>query len=437
MTQIHQPILIMAIVGACGLLLLLAGLLFGRPLWDSFAAVLRILLETLGRLLGFAGRSAIKVGWYFAGLFALIAIAAGVLIWIYAFKPGTLNLAKFRPPACTELLDYNGQILDYLCPIEGLRVWRPLSSIHSNLKTLVVMLEDDKFYEHGGLDIDEIWNALEKNIERKKIARGGSTITQQLAKNLFLTKEKTLFRKASEVPLAIRLERELDKDQILELYLNTIEWGPGVFGAEAASRLYFDHEASELTAEESWLLALMIPNPKELNLWVAPGAKRSLLGRAKHLSLRLYQEHHLSQAESEAAFERFSKFLDAWSVLRPKAYYTGRKFPARWQGNREFTLSEIVSIRHHAAGLFHRYTQKPLRLNIDRTLQEKLQVLQPDAHASDLGNVIAVLDNSRVRALLPASSPELLEQVRKLVEAQGFQIHILPARNIQSSALLP
>ena len=426
---------IFGIIG--GLLFLVALFMFGRAVWETIVAVFRIFFTTIGAILRFFGSSLLALGWYITGVFVLLALGSGVIGYLYWFKGGGFDLVGVRPPSCTELLDRKGNVLDYLCPFEGVRIWRPLDAISTNLRVLVVMLEDDKFYEHGGLDIDEIWNSLETDIEKKKIARGGSTITQQLAKNLFLSKEKSLLRKASEVPLAMRLEREFTKDQILELYLNTIEWGPGIFGIEAASRLYFDHEASALKEEEAWLLALMIPNPKELCLWSAPRAKRSLLHRAKHLATRLHQEHRMTKAESEEALATFEAFLDNWGAARPLALRGGRKYPARWGNEHTFSLAEVVSVRRGAAGLLKRFRQAPVRLNIDRELQEKLEALQPTVHAHDLTDMIAVMEGTEIRAMIPVTRARLAAEVKPIAEAQGFTTQVFPARNIPPEALWP
>ena len=120
----------------------------------------------------------------------------------------------------------------------------------------------------------------------------------------------------------------------------------------------------------------MIPNPKELNLWIAPRARRSLMNRAKHLATRLYLEHHLSKDESSQALLKFDAFLTTWQASRPVALRGGRHFPARWQNEHAFSLAEIVSVRRGAAGLFRRYKQAPMRLNIDLELQEKLEALR-------------------------------------------------------------
>ncbi|MBI3556613.1 MAG: penicillin-binding protein [Deltaproteobacteria bacterium] len=420
-----------------GLLFLVALFMFGQAVWETVVAVFRIFFATIGAVLRFFGSSLLALGWYITGVLLLAAIGGGVIGYTYWFKAGGFDLAGVRPPVCTELLDRKGNVLDYLCPFEGVRVWRPLESISTNLRMLVVMLEDDKFYEHGGLDIDEIWNSLETDLEKHKIARGGSTITQQLAKNLFLSKEKSLLRKASEVPIAMRLEREFTKDQILELYLNTIEWGPGIFGIEAASRLYFDHEASALKEEEAWLLALMIPNPKELCLWSQPRAKRSILHRARHLATRLYQEHRMSKAESEQAYATFEAFIENWSTTKPLALRGGRKYPARWGNEHTFSVAEVVSVRRGAAGLLKRFRQAPVRLNIDRELQEKLEALQPAIHAHDLSDMLAVMEGSEIRGMIPVTKSKLAAEVKPIAEAQGFTTQVFPARNIPPGALWP
>lgn len=426
------------IVGAAvGILLVVAFFMFGGSIWETVAAVARIAGSWLLAGARMGVNAMLAVSWYFAGVIALIVIAAGTGAYFYWIKPGTLKLAALRPPVCTELVDRKGVVLDYLCPFDGVRVWRRLDGVSQNLRTIVVMLEDDKFYEHAGLDIDGIVNAIETDLERGKLARGGSTITQQLAKNLFLTKEKSILRKATEVPLAIRLENELDKDQILELYLNTIEWGPGIYGVEAASRLYFDHEASQLTNEEAWLLALMIPNPKELNLWIAPRAKKSMLKRARHLATRLYQEHRMSKDESLQTLARFERFIEQWMSMRPVALRTGRKYPARWSHSSGFSITQISSVRRGAAGLLKRIKQKPLRLNIDREVQDKLESVQAAARVHDMADVVAVMEGSQIRAMVPIASADVAEQVRPVAEQLGYSTQVFPARKIPNEALWP
>lgn len=148
--------------------------------------------------------------------------------------------------------------------------WVPLWAISPKLQSAVVIWEDPLFYHHSGFNYAEIWSALKQDLRAGAYKRGGSTITQQVAKNLFLGPRKSLVRKLREAILARRLERALSKDEILEIYLNIAEWGDGVQGAEAASRRYFQKSAADLTWGEAALLAGILPNPLRWNPHIAP-----------------------------------------------------------------------------------------------------------------------------------------------------------------------
>jgi monofunctional biosynthetic peptidoglycan transglycosylase len=140
--------------------------------------------------------------------------------------------------------------------------WVPYDRISVQLKRAVIAAEDAKFVEHEGFDWEGIQQALDKNTRKGRVVAGGSTITQQLAKNLFLSARRSYWRKAEEALITLMLEAILDKRRILELYLNVIEWGDGIFGAEVASRHYFGLSSTALTAEHAARLAAMAPNPR-------------------------------------------------------------------------------------------------------------------------------------------------------------------------------
>jgi len=144
-------------------------------------------------------------------------------------------------------------------------LWTPYDSISPYLRRAVVLAEDDAFYRHRGIDAAEVRRALLRDLRQRRFAYGGSTITQQLAKNLYLSPSKNPLRKLAEMILAWRLEGALDKRRILEIYLNVVEWGPGIYGAEAASLAYFGKPAVDLTAEEAAALAVTLPNPRRYN----------------------------------------------------------------------------------------------------------------------------------------------------------------------------
>ncbi len=140
--------------------------------------------------------------------------------------------------------------------------WVPYERISTHLKRAIVAAEDAKFLGHEGFDWEAIQKAHEKNVKLGRIVVGGSTISQQLAKNLFLSGHRSAWRKAQESVITVMLEKMMSKRRILEIYLNVIEWGNGVFGAEVAARHYFGVTAAQLSAEQAARLASMVPNPR-------------------------------------------------------------------------------------------------------------------------------------------------------------------------------
>jgi len=150
-------------------------------------------------------------------------------------------------------------------PLRHVQAWVPYSRMSPNLKRAVLVAEDDAFWDHEGVDFEQIKASIEVNLERGRAVRGASTITQQLAKNLYLSPSRDPLRKLRELIIARRLEAAMPKARILEIYLNVIEWGDGIWGAEAASRSYFGVPASALNADQAALLAAAIVNPRLLN----------------------------------------------------------------------------------------------------------------------------------------------------------------------------
>ncbi|MEO8103562.1 MAG: monofunctional biosynthetic peptidoglycan transglycosylase [Betaproteobacteria bacterium] len=140
--------------------------------------------------------------------------------------------------------------------------WVPYAKISDHLKRAILVAEDDKFVDHEGFDWEGIQKALEKNQKKGKVVAGGSTISQQLAKNLFLSGERSLLRKGEEAIITVLMEWTMDKERIFEIYLNVIEWGEGVFGAEAAARHYYGVGAGQLSAEQAARLAAMVTRPR-------------------------------------------------------------------------------------------------------------------------------------------------------------------------------
>lgn len=169
---------------------------------------------------------------------------------------------KFNPSSSAFMED-RLEVLQEKNPDVELRYkWVDYNKISINLKRAVVAAEDSKFLDHEGFDWEGIQKAYEKNLKKGKIVAGGSTISQQLAKNLFLSTKRTPWRKGEEAVITLMLEKMLSKKRILEIYLNVIEWGNGVFGAEAAARHYYKSSAANLGSGQAAKLAAMIPNPR-------------------------------------------------------------------------------------------------------------------------------------------------------------------------------
>ncbi|MBI4211494.1 MAG: monofunctional biosynthetic peptidoglycan transglycosylase [Deltaproteobacteria bacterium] len=141
--------------------------------------------------------------------------------------------------------------------------WVPIERISSHLRRAVVVAEDGRFYKHDGVDVDELKASVEKNLKKGEYSRGFSTITMQLARNLYLTRDKAIWRKLAELLITLKLELILPKRRILEIYLNVVEWGDHVYGAEAAAHHYFSKSAAALSASEAAFLASILPSPKK------------------------------------------------------------------------------------------------------------------------------------------------------------------------------
>lgn len=170
---------------------------------------------------------------------------------------------KTRPPKTTAYIELRKRQAKRAGKPFQLR-WSfvPLSEVSENLRGAVVTAEDDGFWRHTGIDWEAQKVAWRRNFEERRLAHGGSTITQQLARNLYLSPSRNPLRKIKEGLIALRLEKTLGKRRILELYLNCAEWGHGVFGAEAAAQAYFGKSAADLTPEEAVAMAVVLPNPR-------------------------------------------------------------------------------------------------------------------------------------------------------------------------------
>jgi monofunctional biosynthetic peptidoglycan transglycosylase len=200
-------------------------------------------------------------------LLGAAAVAFAYLGYVYLTLPDVRPLAKENPSTTAFIqLRLDEARYDGRSKFAIRQKWIPYSQIAPALKRAVVVTEDAAFFDHDGIDLGEIKASLERNWEEGRFTRGASTITQQLAKNLYLSPSRNPVRKLRELFITRRLEASLTKRRILEIYLNVIEWGDGIFGCEAAARAYFGKGAAELSREEAALMAGAIINPRELHV---------------------------------------------------------------------------------------------------------------------------------------------------------------------------
>jgi monofunctional biosynthetic peptidoglycan transglycosylase len=202
-------------------------------------------------------------GWlsvmFWRAVWIFLAVLVLYQLWLFAH---ICWWVKFNP-ASSAFMDTRLEIMQGKNPGASLQHrWVPYSRISDNLKRALVAAEDANFVDHEGFDWEGIQQAYVKNLQKGRIVAGGSTISQQLAKNLFLSTRRTPWRKIEEAIITLMLEAVMDKRRIFEIYLNIIEWGNGVFGAEAAAQHYYQTSAAQLTPEQAARLAAMVPNPR-------------------------------------------------------------------------------------------------------------------------------------------------------------------------------
>ena len=216
-------------------------------------------------------------------LLAALAAFAFYLWWGLPARSEVRALAQKNPGRTAVMLQREGEAKAARQKPGHSQAWVPLSRVSRNVIHAVLSSEDQKFFGHEGVDWDAVRESVEANRKAGRFARGGSTLTQQLAKNLYFSTHKSLVRKARELLVSRWLEQDLTKARILELYLNVIEWGDGVYGCEAAARRYYGKSCAALDETEAAGLAAMIPNPRRIN----PRVNAARLARAQRRVLWL------------------------------------------------------------------------------------------------------------------------------------------------------
>lgn len=216
------------------------------------------------------------------GILLVITLFVAYQLWLFAHVCWWID----HNPETSAFMETQLEVLQSKDPDAELKHrWVAYNQISPNLKKALITSEDAKFLDHEGFDWEGIQMAWEKNLKKGKIVAGGSTISQQLAKNLFLSGRKTPWRKLEEAAITVMMEQMMTKRRIFEIYLNVIEWGNGVFGAEAAAQHYYHKSARSLSSGESAKLAAMVPNPRYYD---KNRSDRRLLRKARIIQRRMY-----------------------------------------------------------------------------------------------------------------------------------------------------
>lgn len=232
-------------------------------------------------------------------LLGTLVVLLSFAIYVYSYIP---SRKEVRGCMTTKMFQVK------LCPGSGDYV--PLNKISQNLQKAVVLTEDSAFWDHGGFDLKEMQRSFEKNMEKGSFVRGGSTITQQLAKNLFLTSEKTLQRKVLEAVITLQIEKHLSKKEILERYLNVVEFGPNLFGVKKASQYYFKKDPGSLSVIESAFLAFLLPSPQKYSVSffkknLTPFARK----RLNDIITNMYRYQRIDEDQYYIAKEQIDYFI--------------------------------------------------------------------------------------------------------------------------------
>jgi len=237
---------------------------------------------------------------FLAIILVMLSTITGVGTWFGLWVlglPDISSLKKADTGLSINVKDAYGKQRDWIVGVRN-PSWVSVSRVSPHVIDAVVTAEDDAFFQHDGFDFAELKNSIKADLKKKRFARGASTITMQVARNLYLTKEKTLSRKLKETYLTYRLEKTLAKNRILELYLNVAEWGPGIYGIGQASEYYFGKGPSELNLNEAALLAVILPNPSYFNPYTRMAKVEK---RQNYLLMRMFTEHDIATEEYLAA----------------------------------------------------------------------------------------------------------------------------------------
>jgi len=369
--------------------------------------------------------------WGGAALALLILVPAVWVLLALRDLPDVSALKHYRPAAASEVLDRNGSLIAHFYD-RKFRVWVPIASLPESVIQAVVIAEDDTFFGHKGVNYKAVWEALQHDVQKKRFARGGSTITQQMIKNVLLSKEKTLTRKLREFVLAQQAEEVLTKRKILEIYLNEVEWGENVYGIEAASRFYFDKQAPELTQAEAALLAGMLPNPRYYSPFKRPDKARQ---RQERVLFNMFQAKLLTQDQYAHAMDAPMKLREAASRRFDLSMLSdGSSRPCHLKALEAVLLSYVGEDGLYRQGL-------KIRTTIDKSLQDSLiaSLVTGTVPAGDVPDRVLVMKEGMEVQTLACSDDET--QARAYAGSLGtpfpsFEVMMVEPASIRKEEIL-
>jgi penicillin-binding protein 1A len=371
----------------------------------------------------------------FAGLGLLALSILIIALWtmrVLSNLPDVSTLKHYRPPAAAEVLDKDGRLLTLFYD-RKFRIWIPISGIPDLVVNAVVTAEDDTFFEHHGVNYKAVREAVLHDVKKRRFARGGSTITQQMIKNVLLSKEKTVVRKLREYVLAIKAEEILSKHRILEIYLNEVEWGDNIYGIEAASRFYFDKHVSELTAAEAALLAGMLPNPHYYNPYKRPAKARA---RQERVLFNMQQAKLITQDEyAEALQEPLELRQEGSSKMDLSGLTSGSGGPCYHQALEQILVSVIGEQKlYHKGGT--------IRTTLDKSLQSEFSYGKGDPREGDdspSGSIPVIIQGSKIRAIICGEDREA--EARSTLESlgmfyEGYDVAMIAPDDVQREQII-
>ena len=371
----------------------------------------------------------------FAGLGVLALCVLIIAAWTMralSNLPDVSTLKRYRPAAAAEVLDKDGALLT-LFSDSKFRIWVPIAGIPDLVINAVVTAEDATFFEHHGVDYKATREAMLHDVEKRRFSRGGSTITQQMIKNVFLSKEKTITRKLREYVLATKAEEILSKRRILEIYLNEVEWGDNIYGIEAASRYYLDKHVSELTPAEAALLAGMLPNPRYYDPFKRPAKARS---RQERVLFNLQQAKLITKDEyAEALQEPLNLRQEGSSRMDLSALRAGNGGPC-YHRALEQMLASVIGEQE----LYHR--GGTIRTTLDKYLQNEFshaEVAPEEGQDRTSGSISVITQGDKIRAIIcsqggEAEAGSILDSLGMFYE--GYDVGVVEADAIQREQII-